>query len=147
LIKLPALPYNKLIVFGLFYLACFSAYAESKPWTKLTPQQQEALAPLAKEWNSLPEMQQKRLLATTKRFHQLSPDKKKVFLTRLTEWSNLTPAQRNQARKTYKAFSEAAPDKREEIRRIVLESEAEHALPASGVLPQTASGVPAEAAK
>jgi len=122
---------------SLSALPCLPAQAATQPWSALTPVQQEALAPIAHEWSTMPEIQQKRLLATTKRYPQLSPQKKQLFLTRLTEWSKLTPEQRNRAREKYKAFRKVPTDKREEMKRMVLQREAEKlsAVPASAVAP------------
>jgi len=84
----------------------------------------------------MPEKQQKRLLATTKRYPKLSPEKKQRFRERLTEWSKLTMDQRNQVREKYKEFKKVDPDKREEIKRRILQREAEKKANAA------ASGVP-----
>lgn len=118
-------------------MLCQPAHAATKPWQTLTPTQQEALAPIAHEWGNIPEKQQKRLLATTKRYPKLSPDQQQRFRTRLTEWSQLTPEQREHARAKYKAFSKVPPDKRAEVKRRVLQSEAEKlsASTAGGVAP------------
>jgi hypothetical protein len=127
------------LVASLSALLCLPAHAATQPWSTLTPMQQEALAPIAHEWSTMPEIQQKRLLATTKRYPQLSPKKKQLFLTRLTEWSKLTPEQRNRAREKYKAYSKVPADKREEMKRMVLQREAEKmaAAAASDVAPTT----------
>ncbi len=105
-------------------LLCLPAHAANRPWPKLTLAQQEALAPINQLWDTLPEMQQKRLLATTKGFQQLTHDKKQLFHTRLVEWSTLTPEQRSRAREKYKAFKKVSPEKREAVKRMVLQSEA-----------------------
>lgn len=85
----------------------------------------------------MPDIQQKRLLATTKRYPQLSPKKKELFQARLTEWSKLTPEQRTSAREKYKAFSKVPTEKREEVKRMVRQREAEKlsAAAASAVAP------------
>ena len=106
-------------------LLCMPAYAAKKPWSTLTPMQQEALAPIAQQWDAMPDTQQFRLLATTKGYQKLTPAQKQIYLTKLTEWSKLTPEQRNRAREKYKAFSKVAPEKREAVKKMVLESEAE----------------------
>lgn len=121
---------HKHILLVLFSLQLsLPALAGLQPWVTLSPKQQEALAPLANEWNSLPEKQQKRLLATTKKFHELSPEKKQRYLKNLIEWSKLSQEQRNRAREKYKAFKKVAPEKREEVKRMVLENEAEKPTP------------------
>lgn len=116
------------LILGIL-LSC-PAHAAKQPWDTLTPVQKEALAPVAQEWDSMQDKQQKRLLATTKRYPQFTPDQKKRFLARLTEWSKLTPEQRNRAREKYKALSKVPVDKREEVKRLVLQNEAEK-VPAS----------------
>lgn len=135
--KLPRLFHKLVIAAGLCALIGSPAYAATKPWSALTPLQQEALAPIAQQWSTMPDKQQKRLLATTKRYPQLTPDQKQIFLARLTEWSKLTPEQRNRAREKYKAYSKLPPDKREEVKRLVRQTEAEKmpAPAASGVTP------------
>lgn len=105
-------------------LLCMNAYAAKQSWPSLTINQREALAPIAQQWDTLPEMQQKRLLFTTKGFHKLSPAKKQLFHNRLVEWSKLTPEQRNRVREKYKAFKKISPEKREEVKRLVLQQEA-----------------------
>ncbi len=112
------------LVAFLIAFPCMPAYAGIKPWTTLSQQQQEALAPIAQEWNTFPEKQRKRMLATTKGFQQLTPDKKQLFHKRLVEWSTLTMEQRNRAREKYKAFKKVSPDKRAAVKLMVLQSEA-----------------------
>jgi predicted DNA-binding transcriptional regulator YafY len=113
------------------------AYAGKLPWAMLTPIQQEALAPVTQEWDSMPEKQQKRLLATTKRYPQFTANEKQRFLARLTEWSKLTPEQRDRAREKYKALSKVPSDKREEIKRMVLQQEAEKISAAASAVENT----------
>lgn len=121
------------IVIVLGILPSSSAFAAKRPWTKLTPVQQEALAPVAGEWDTMEERLQKRLLATTTKYPKFSVKQKQRFQTRLTEWSKLTPEQRNRAREKYKAYSKIPSDKREEMKRMVLQKEAEKMSAASSV--------------
>lgn len=103
------------------------AVAHAQKWTALSLKQKEALAPIEQIWDTLPEKQQKRLLITSRQFHALSPEKKQRYLKNLADWSKLSPEQRDQARAKYKAFKKVAPEKREEVKRMVLEKEAEKA--------------------
>jgi hypothetical protein len=86
-----------------------------KQWRELTPLQQEALKPLAVQWNSLPTKLQKNLLNTTKHYPKLTLDQKQRFQGRLENWSKLTPEQRERARNKYKVISKLPPEKREQI--------------------------------
>lgn len=111
------------------------ATAESyKQWIELTAMQQEALKPLATQWDSLPIKLQKNLLNTTNHYPKLTLNQKRRFQSRLERWSKLTPEQRERARNKFKIISKAPPEKREQLKRMAQEREASKT---------TASSVPA----
>ena len=68
------------------------------PWQKLTAQQKDALQPLAAQWSTLTNSQQRKWVALTRNFQRLPPAKKATLQSRMTDWSTLTPAQRIQTR-------------------------------------------------
>ena len=111
---------------GLLFI--LPAQATTQSWKTLTPLQQEALAPIAPEWNKLPQKQRKRLLATAKSYQKLSPDQKQRFQTRLAEWVKLSQEQRNKARETHKAFSKLPPDIKEDVKQQVKKTESKELL-------------------
>src|SRR3990172_9644464 len=78
-------------VIGVFLLLCLAgapARAAAESWTSLTPAQQEALAPLAQQWDTLPEKQKHNLLITAKRYQHMTPEQKQRYHDRLPVWSN-----------------------------------------------------------
>jgi hypothetical protein len=114
-------------------LLSLPAQAAVTPWAKLSPMQQEALSPLSRQWNTLPEKYQHDMLGLTKHYEKLTPEQKLRLRTRLLNWSQLTPQQRARAREKFIAFSKAPPEKREMVKSMVREQH--HA--ASGVTPVT----------
>jgi hypothetical protein len=119
--------------------ACFSVFAicialllqtnlaaaePYKSWIQLTPMQQEALKPLAGQWDSLPTKLQKNLLITTNHYPKLTLDQKRRFQSRLEKWSKLTPEQRERAREKFQSISKAPPEKREQLKRMLRERKA-----------------------
>ena len=79
---------------ALLFLCALSstlAFASPQPWHKLTPVEQEALAPVQPQWNNLPEKQQQELLLMTEHYPKLNPAAKQRFLNRMTTWVQLTP--------------------------------------------------------
>ncbi len=108
-----------------------------KQWIELTPLQQEALKPLATQWDSLPIKLQKNLLNTTNHFPKLTQEQKRRFQSRLEIWSKLTPEQREHARNKFKIISNSPPEKREQLKRMAREQEARKSA---------ASSVPASSA-
>lgn len=121
-------------------LACVSAPALARPWSGLTPVQQEALAPLSREWDHLSDKDQRYYLRLAKRYPALSPTRKKRMLSQLQYWSSLTPEQREQARRNYRAFHKVPAATREKVEEVVRREAAEQAASAPGA---TDPGAPA----
>jgi hypothetical protein len=125
---------------GVYCVAiCFSLLLQinlvtaepNKQWIELTLSQQEALKPLAIQWNGLPTKLQKNLLNTTKHYPKLTMDQKQRFQSRLENWSKLTPEQRERARNRYKVISKLPPEKKEQINRIAREPDSSKTIASS----------------
>jgi hypothetical protein len=105
----------------LLAFAASSAVAAPKDrgpqWASLTVEQQQVLAPLAREWNSLPSDQRDKWLGIAKRYPSMKPLGQKRVQTRMQKWAKLTPQQREQARERYRSIRKLALDRREELRR------------------------------
>ena len=99
------------------------AYASPQAWQKLSPSEQEALAPLHAQWDSLPEHQQHHMLGIAQHYPGLNSDAKQRFLSRLSTWAKLTPEQRQAARDKYRAFSKVPADKREQVKQMIRQNE------------------------
>lgn len=106
-------------------LVALDAHAAVTPWSKLSPLQREALAPLSGQWDRLPEPYQADMLKLTNHYEKLTPEQKSRLHTRLLDWSRLTPEQRAQARQKYTAFQKVPPEKREMVKSMVKEQQAE----------------------
>jgi hypothetical protein len=124
-------------------LLCLPLLAAAEPWASLTPVQQEALAPLAKKWDALPEKDtpsakgQHYYLNLAKHYPKLTAVQKQRLHERLERWSNLTPEQRRHAREKLAAINKIPQDKREQFKQKVRERDAAKAA-ASGVPPASA---------
>src|SRR5271169_3258188 len=130
-------PFRRQVLFAIAaMLICLVTPALALPGTELTPAQQEALAPLAKDWGGLPENIQRHFLEMARRYPSLTPAQKQRMHDRLEYWSKLTPEQHEQARQKYKAFKKLPPATREQVKQMVKEQEAGKAA-ASGVSPAT----------
>ena len=113
----------KAVIIGIVLLLnCNFVFAKSlKPWNQLSPIQQEALSPLASQWDSLPNKLQSHLLFSSKQYPTLTLEKKKLFISRLQAWSKLTPEQRERARQKYLAIKKLSAEKQAELRRAAIE--------------------------
>lgn len=72
--------------------------ASGPSWAELTPQQQQALAPLASSWNTISEPQKLKWLGISKNYRALTPEGQATLNSRMSEWVALSPQQRAQAR-------------------------------------------------
>ena len=76
--------------------------APGKPmWVELTPAQQQALSPLAAEWDKLALHHKKKWLAISAKYPSLKPEQQVRLQERMRDWAKLTPEQRAVARESY----------------------------------------------
>jgi hypothetical protein len=90
--------------------------ASGQSWAELTPVQQQALAPLASNWNTLSEAQKRKWLKISKNYPSLLPQEQATLHSRMHEWVSLSPQQRAQARlnfgKTKELSKELTPEEK-----------------------------------
>jgi hypothetical protein len=119
----------RLIVAVLFAAAASLAVAKEPerpktpqiPWTKLSAEERRVLAPVAKEWPTMPGYQQERLQGAARKYPSMQPIQKERFDTRIRDWAAMTPDQRKAARETFQGLRKLPPDKQHELRERWLE--------------------------
>ncbi|MDQ3060298.1 MAG: DUF3106 domain-containing protein [Pseudomonadota bacterium] len=74
------------------------ATAPDSSWAELTPQQQQALAPLASSWDHISQPQKRKWLEISRNYRLLTPQEQATLNSRMSEWVALSPQQRVQAR-------------------------------------------------
>ena len=109
--------------YGLLLLCCTTTvvYAAATRWNSLSPEQQAALAPLAQEWDNVPETEQQHFLKTAKGYAQLNAEEKKRYHNNLPIWSKLSNEQREIARSRHRAFENIPEKDRGEAKRSAKE--------------------------
>jgi hypothetical protein len=89
--------------------------AATKPlWTDLTPAQQQALAPLAGEWDKLNSARKSKWLAIGNKYASMKPAEQQRVQARMREWIKLTPEQRRIARESYARTKKLDPNQKSE---------------------------------
>lgn len=83
-------------------------------WVELTPAQQQALAPLAGEWDKMDGFRKKKWLAIGNKYAAMKPDEQQRVQERMRDWVKLTPEQRRIARESYARARKLGPDKKSE---------------------------------
>lgn len=85
----------------------------AKPlWRDLSAKQQQALQPLAADWDTLSEGHKRKWLALSRNHPKLSPEDKATLHSRMTEWTALSRQQRDQARFNFAEVKQVPADER-----------------------------------
>lgn len=125
------------LILGLcFALSASAATADKKQpdWSQLTPEQQQILAPLANDWNTLEQRPRKQWLLLAKRYPKMKPDEQQRIQTQMQDWAKLTPEQRRIARENYKKLAKQPPEKREAVKQKWHEAQKQKQDPAKSAL-------------
>jgi hypothetical protein len=81
-------------------------------WTELSAEQQQALTPLAADWDKLDGARKKKWIELTKRYSSLTPEQQARMQERMREWAKLTPEQRRVARESFSRTKKLEPDQK-----------------------------------
>ena len=135
------------------------AAAERGPaWASLTVAQQQALAPLQRDWQSIDATRRQKWIEVAARFPSMPADERGRVQQRMAEWARLTPAERTQARLQFQEARQVpAPERQAKWQAYQALSDAERqslvqrakpqAKPASAPEPQAKARTPGEAAQ
>ncbi|MEF7614090.1 DUF3106 domain-containing protein [Aquincola sp. MAHUQ-54] len=85
------------------------AQGEGMPWSRLTPAQRAALAPLADEWGGIEASRQQKWLEIATRFPRMSQEERSRMQQRMNEWAKLSPRERGQARVNFQEARQLSP--------------------------------------
>ncbi|MEV8472033.1 DUF3106 domain-containing protein [Ralstonia sp. UNC404CL21Col] len=83
-------------------------------WGELTIVQQRIFAPLAPEWNGLPELARKKWLQIAQAYPKYTPAQQQRLQTRMADWVKLTPEQRHRARENFQTTKSLPVQKKSE---------------------------------
>jgi hypothetical protein len=83
-------------------------------WSELTIVQQRILAPLAPEWNDMPELARKKWLQIAQAYPKYTPAQQQRLQTRMADWVKLTPEQRHRARENFQTTKSVPLQKKSE---------------------------------
>lgn len=75
-------------------------------WKGLNPKQQELLAPVQSEWNTMSGAQKARWIKVGKKYEQESPENQAKMRERVGSWAKLSPSEKSLARENYQALKE-----------------------------------------
>ena len=79
-------------------------HATAVPWSQLSNDQRDLLAPLKSQWDRLPPRRQQRLAVHAQDWAQLPPARRQMIGERLQHWAQMSPQQRQAAARGAHAF-------------------------------------------
>jgi hypothetical protein len=91
------------------------AQASKPTWKELSAPQREALAPLAKDWETFDHNRKLKWLEVAAKYPQLSPDAQKRLHERMADFVKLTPEQRATARSNFQRAYELPMEQRQTL--------------------------------
>lgn len=111
-LRLPLLAGTVLLVLSLGALA---QVAVDKPptWASLTPAQQQALAPLQREWPAIDGTRKQKWLEVAAKFPRMPADERQRVQARMADWARMTPADRAGARMQYQEVKRVPAEERQ----------------------------------
>ncbi len=83
------------------------------PWASLSPAQQQALAPLQRDWAGMDANRKQKWMAVATRFPSLPPTEQLRVQQRMTEWTRLSPRERDKARLGFTETRKVTPEERQ----------------------------------
>ncbi|WP_370264391.1 DUF3106 domain-containing protein [Limnobacter sp.] len=100
--------YSAMLNLGMLFVLLVQTQAAlaDTPWRALSPKQQELLAPLQDDWDSMSDVQQERWLKVGRKYESEPADKQAIMRERVESWAGLSPKEKAAARENYKALQE-----------------------------------------
>ncbi|TAK50898.1 MAG: DUF3106 domain-containing protein [Betaproteobacteria bacterium] len=86
-------------------------------WAELTADQQQVLAPLKSDWESLSPARRTTWVGIAKRYPAMKPHVQQRVVRRMQTWAKLTPEQRVAARERYRSLGKLPPEKRHDLKQ------------------------------
>lgn len=97
--------------------AVITSVTPAPDWSGLTPQQQQTLAPLAADWNTLKLANRQKWLGVVNRYPKMKPEEQERIQKQMLAWAKLTPEQRAAARQKYITLKSSPPEKKEIVKQ------------------------------
>lgn len=89
------------------------AVDKAPTWASLTPAQQQALAPLQREWPAIDGTRKQKWLEVAAKFPRMPADERQRVQARMAEWARMTPTERAGARMQYQEVKRVPAEERQ----------------------------------
>ncbi|HLL10358.1 MAG TPA: DUF3106 domain-containing protein [Rubrivivax sp.] len=111
------LPWSLIAAWAVLAFSCGPLVAAEEAggpaWATLSPAQQQALAPLQRDWASIEATRKQKWLEVSARFPAMPPDERARVQQRMADWARLTPAERTRARLQFQEVRQLPAEERQ----------------------------------
>lgn len=104
-------------VWTYVFVFCSAAIA-ALPFSSLSPEEQQILAPHAKNWELLSEQKQQQLLAGVRAWQRMTEEERRQASKELEAWKKLAPDQQEVIRQRFDRFQQLSPEHRQRLRHV-----------------------------
>lgn len=111
--SLRAVPWVAAVACSVALVAAASAPESGPAWASLSAVQQQALAPLQRDWGSIPGEPKQKWLEVAGRLSKMPAEERARVQERMGEWSRMTPAERARARVQFQEVRRISPEERQ----------------------------------
>lgn len=111
--RLRAIPWLAAVALSVVVTATAHTAERGPTWAALTSAQQQWLAPLQRDWSSIPAEPKQKWLEVAGRLPKMPVDERARVQERMGEWSRMTPAERARARVQFQEVRRLSPEDRQ----------------------------------
>ena len=108
-----AAPWVAAAALSVMLTATANTVERGPAWSSLTQAQQQALAPLQRDWSSIAVEPKQKWLEVAGRLPKMPTEERARVQERMAEWSRMTPAERAQARVQFQEVRRISPEQRQ----------------------------------
>lgn len=106
------------ITLGVYFLVFSTAAIAALPFSSLSPEEQQILAPYAEKWDLLSDDKQQQLQTGARIWQGMTVEERQRASRQLEVWQQLPPDQQEQIRQRFERFQQLSPEQRQRLRHV-----------------------------
>ncbi len=100
------------------YFSVFCPAVSAAPFSSLSPEEQQILAPYAENWDLLSDQKQQQLQAGARTWQRMTVEERRQASKQLEAWKQLPPDQQEVIRQRFERFQQLSPEHRQRLRHV-----------------------------
>lgn len=100
------------------YFSVFCTAVIAAPFSSMSPEKQQILAPYAENWDLLSDQKQQQLQAGAGTWQRMTEEERRQASEQLEAWKQLNPDQQEVIRRRFERFQQLSPEHRQRLRNV-----------------------------